>query len=274
MHTTKIDITSEMKDVILRTQDLKNTFIKTHPNTKYKLETIINEILYFLKAGMSWRLLRSPINYKTLHYHYCNFVKYNIFDKLLNQIKTKYLEQYITNENQITCYMDTTNVTNKFGINKIGRNKFYKNKNSTKISNLSDKNGFPLSILFMKGNYHDITVFEKHIRDISLLIPKNKLKIIADKAYSSNKNYTYMDKHNIKHIIPPRKNMKQHSTYKYDKQEYIDRIKIEHIFSRLKGFRRLSYRYEKLFRNFKGFVLLAFSIIGINIINKIDKDTF
>ncbi len=30
---------------------------------------------------------------------------------------------------------------------------------------MTDINGFPLSALFMKGNYHDDSVFHKHIRD-------------------------------------------------------------------------------------------------------------
>ena len=60
-------------------------------------------------------------------------------------------------------YIDSTIIYNKYGINKIGRNKFYKNKNTTKISLMTDINGFPLSIFFMKGNYHDNSVFNKHI---------------------------------------------------------------------------------------------------------------
>ena len=162
-------------------------------------------------------------------------------------------------------FIDATVINNKFGINKIGRNKFYKNKKATKISLMTDSNGFPLSIFFMKGNHHDTCVFEKHIRDAIVIVP-NKKKIIADKGYSSNKNYNLLNSNNIEHIIPPRKNMKIRDSYKYDKEEYIKRIKVEHIFGRLKMFRRLSFRYDKLLRNFSGFVYLAFSIISINII--------
>ena len=61
----QIDLVSELKCVILNTTSLKNTFTKNHPNTKYSLDLIINELLYFLKSGVSWRHLRSPINYKT-----------------------------------------------------------------------------------------------------------------------------------------------------------------------------------------------------------------
>jgi transposase len=167
--------------------------------------------------------------------------------------------------------MDSTTIYNKNGINKVARNKFFKNKKSTKVSLLTDSNGFPLSIFFMKGNYHDNCMFKKHIKDAHVLLPNRNLKVLADKAYSSSENYNFLDSNNIKHIIPPRKNMKINKTYQYDKKEYTKRIKIEHIFSRFKMIRRVNERQDKLLRNYKGFSLLAFSIIGINIINKLNN---
>jgi putative transposase len=260
------DIKNEIKNIILKSK-LKSAFTTKHPNLKYSLDLIINEILYFFKSGVSWRMLRSEINHKTLYWHYSRFIKNRIFIKLFNKIKNKYLNKFIRDDKTSiqTTYIDSTIIYNKYGVNKIGRNKFYKNKKTTKISLLTDINGFPLSLFFMKGNHHDSRVFNKHIKDAILVMPKKKLKIIADKAYSSKKTYTFLDLNNIKHIIPPRKNMKIKKTYVYDKKEYIKRIKIEHIFGRLKMYKRISCRYDKLLRNYSGFVYLALSIISINI---------
>ena len=119
----------------------------------------------------------------------------------------------------------------------------------------------------MKGNYHDNTVFERHIKDAKLILPKQKKTIIADKAYSAKNNYKLLDTNNFNHIIPPRKNMAK--TYNYDKDEYKKRIKIEHIFGRLKMYKRIEQRNDKLLKNYRGFTLLAFSWISINILNKI-----
>lgn len=265
-----IDINVELQNIILKTNKIKDTYIKKHSNTKYSLELIIKEILYVLKSGVSWRMLRSPINYKTLYWHYSQFVKYNIFGKLFNKIKNKYLKNNIHNTNYL--YIDSTIIYNKNGTNKIGRNKFYKNKKATKISLMTDTNGFPLSVFFMKGNYHDISIFNKHIKDAILITPKIKKTIVADKAYSSNKNYQLLENNNLNHIIPPRNNMKLAKTYTYDKNEYKKRIKIEHIFGRLKVFKRIDQRNDKLLRNYSGFVYLAFSCIASNIFNKIVKN--
>ena len=264
-----IDIQSEIKQIILNTASLKNTFTKTYPNTKFSLDLIISELLYFLKSGVSWRYLRSEISYKTLHRYYVTFVKANVFLNLFLKIRRKYITNYINKSDNVTLYVDSTIIYNKSGINKLGRNKFYKNKRTTKISLMTDSNGFPLSILFMKGNYHDTSVFNNHIHDATVLLPNIRKKVIADKGYASNANYKLLNDNDITHIIPPRKNMKIAKNYIYDKKEYKQRILIEQIFGRLKSYKRINLRYDKLLRNFKGFSLIAFSIIGINILNKI-----
>lgn len=260
------NIKIELKKIILNCNNIKNTYNNTYSNSKYSLDLIIDELLYFFKSGVSWRYLRSPINSKTLFWHFSRFVKNNIFFKLFKKIVNIFKNNNNNNDN--TFLIDSTTIYNKYGINKIGRNKFYKNKKTTKISLMTDINGFPLSILFMKGNYHDNHVFEKHVRDALVIVPNKNKKIMADKAYSSKKNYDLLESKNITHIIPPRRNMKLALTYKYNKDEYIKRIKIENIFARLKMFRRLNVRYEKLCRNFSSFVFLAFSFIAINILNK------
>lgn len=73
----------ELKKIILATNNLKDSYNTQHTNSKYSLDLIINEILYFLKSGVSWRMLRSTINYKTLFWHYSRFVKNKVFLKLL-----------------------------------------------------------------------------------------------------------------------------------------------------------------------------------------------
>ena len=208
------------------------------------------------------------MNYKTLYWHFTRFVQYNVFLKLFNKIKNYYSKNLI--QNDTLFFIDSTSIPNKQGINKIGRNKFYKNKKITKLSLMTDVNGFPLSVLFMKWNYHDTTVFDKHIRDAIIVMPNKKFKIVADKAYASHKNYTLLNSFGIPSIIPPRKNMKIAADYQYDKNEYIKRIKIEHIFSRLKTYKRINCRYDKFLRNFSAYIYLALSIISVNIINKLN----
>ncbi len=256
-----IDIRIELRNIILSTKNLKETYNHTHTHSKYSLELIIDEILYFLKSGVSWRMLRSKINYKTLYWHYNRWGAFNVFQKLFNRIKSYFKSKFMKINK--TFYIDSSIIYNKGGGNKIGRNKFYKNKRCTKISIATDSTGFPISVLFMKGNKHDNSVFTRHIEALEKF--KN-ITVVADKAYSSKRNYQLLNSKAIKHTIPPRKNMKIYRTYAYQRDDYIKRIKIEHIFARLKIYKRINLRYDKLLRNYRGFVLLALSMIGINIL--------
>ena len=56
-------------------------------------------------------------------------------------------------------------------------------------------------------------------------------------------------------MIPPRKHRRRPHTY--DKVLYKERNRIERFFNRLKQFRRVATRYDKLLANFRGFVQLA-----------------
>jgi len=83
-----IDIKLELKKIVLNTKNFKYTFLKKHPNTKYSLDFIIDEILYFLKSGVSYRMLRSKANFRTIHYYHSKFVKLIYSIKLIYSFST------------------------------------------------------------------------------------------------------------------------------------------------------------------------------------------
>jgi putative transposase len=56
-------------------------------------------------------------------------------------------------------------------------------------------------------------------------------------------------------VIPPKRNRKLQRDY--DKDLYKERNRIERFFNKLKQFRRVATRYDKLLANFMGFVKLA-----------------
>lgn len=240
-----INLINEIKNTIYNTNCLKNRYTKTYPNTKYLLDKIIEELLYVLKSGVSWNLLRSTINPKTLYWHYTEFIKYKIFDRTLTKIRNRYIKNNMEKNGRIDVLIDVTIIENKYGTNKIARNKFYKNKKVTKMSLMTDSNGFPLSILFIKGNKHDISTFNNHVKDMLVIFKNTKTRVIADRGYSSKKNYKLLEDNGMEHIIPPRKNMKMYGSYSYQKKEYAKRIKIENIFGILKNYKRTKIRYDK-----------------------------
>jgi len=79
--------------------------------------------------------------------------------------------------------------------------------------------------------------------------------LLADKGYDANNLRKYLRQRAITPVIPGRSNRKR--AIKYNKRRYKDRHLIENAFCRLKDFRRVATRYDKLARNFLSDVALA-----------------
>jgi putative transposase len=126
---------------------------------------------------------------------------------------------------------------------------------TTKIHIVADGNGLPIRMYFTEGKTHDsIPAF---------ILLKNLIakSLIADKAYDFSKLIDFIECQNILCVIPSRKtNLIQRS---YDKEKYKERNLIERFFSKIKHFRRIATRYEKLIRNYKSVVLLGFIMVWI-----------
>ena len=80
-------------------------------------------------------------------------------------------------------------------------------------------------------------------------------QVIADRAYDADRLHDVILDQGGEPVIPPRRHRKyQHS---YDKIAYKNRWGIEAFFAKLKQWRRIATRYDKIAANFLGFVKLA-----------------
>jgi len=85
--------------------------------------------------------------------------------------------------------------------------------------------------------------------------------VIADRAYDAEHFHdTILDAGAIP-VIPPRP--KRRRPHICDWTLYRERNLIERFFAKLKQFRRVATRYDKLLANFRGFVLIAAITIWI-----------
>lgn len=82
--------------------------------------------------------------------------------------------------------------------------------------------------------------------------------LIADKAYDTNRLRGLLKERRIKAVIPSIARRKP--LIPYNRETYRQRNLIERMFSRLKDFRRIATRYDKLARNFLASVVLAATV--------------
>lgn len=83
----------------------------------------------------------------------------------------------------------------------------------------------------------------------------------ADKAYDTDAILEHLDANGIEAVIPPRSHRIVQRPF--DKHLYKNRNLVERFFCRVKQFRRVATRYDKLAERFSSFVALAAAVIWL-----------
>jgi putative transposase len=120
---------------------------------------------------------------------------------------------------------------------------------STKIHATSDAVGNPVRLIGSAGQRNDIA-FAHELVDGFMAGA-----MIADKGYDADHLCDRLTQTGADVVIPPKRNRKVQRAY--DVHLYKERNLIERFFNKLKHFRRVATRYDKLLANFMGFVKLA-----------------
>jgi len=133
----------------------------------------------------------------------------------------------------------------------IGRSRGGRN---TKIHAIADAKGRLLSILLTGGEAHDCPPAKRLIRRA-----RPARKRLGDKAYDSAELRRWLKLRGSKVVIPNKANRKQ--PFSFDRASCKKRHRIETAFCRLKDFRRIATRYDRLARNFLASVCLVAAIV-------------
>jgi len=144
-------------------------------------------------------------------------------------------------------------VREKNGAQAIGRSR---GGPSTKIHALADALGNPCALMLTAGQDHDLACAEP------LLENTNPGAVIADKAYDADAFIDKLTKQGTTPVIPPKANRKDQR--ECDFALYCERNLIERFFNKIKHFRGIATRYDKLARNYLAAVQLVAAIILIN----------
>jgi transposase len=121
---------------------------------------------------------------------------------------------------------------------------------TTKIHALSDAFCRPCVIHLTPGQDADIAAAP----DVLSLAPPMRA-LLADKGYDGDAFRALIIKRGAKPVIPNKSN--RVALHRFNKRAYKGRNVIERCFCRLKDFRRIATRYDKLARNFLAAIHLA-----------------
>ncbi len=120
---------------------------------------------------------------------------------------------------------------------------------------MCDALGLPVKFILTAGEASDYN------QALPLLKGEKPDYVLADRGYDSDEIVDYIREIKATPVIPPRSNriVKRN----YDKIIYKERNLIERLFNRLKQFRKIATRFDKIQLNFEAFIYLACSYLWL-----------
>ena len=115
--------------------------------------------------------------------------------------------------------------------------------------------GNPLRFMLTGGQEHDVTQAEELIAGIE------SEHVIADRAYDSRQFRDMVIDNGAIPVIPPRSNRK--AQYSYDEYMYRERHLVECFIGKIKHYRHIFSRFDKLASRYLGFLHFVGALIWL-----------
>jgi transposase len=142
--------------------------------------------------------------------------------------------------------------TKKHGAQSLGRSR---GGFSTKIHLATDALGNALRFILTGGERNDITQAEWLVAGLAADY------VIADKGYDAAPFISTLKERNAEAVIPSRRNRKEQRVI--DEHLYKERHLIENQIGKLKHFRRVFSRFDKLAKNYLSFIYFASTVVWL-----------
>ena len=114
------------------------------------------------------------------------------------------------------------------------------------------------------GQAHDAPEGRKLLQRLGS--QRKDLSIVMDRAYEGNETRQLALELGFAPVVPPVST--RVDPWEYNKELYKRRNEVERLFRRLKGFRRIFSRFDKLDVLFLGFILVAFIFDALRSVNR------
>ena len=207
---------------------------------------------WILKSGARWRDLPARYgNWNSIYHKFRKWCSLGLFERMMKIINADKDNSTLLELDSTFCKVHQS-ACSALKEQAIGSSRGGKN---TKIHVLLNERMQLLKVILTGGQIHDSEPALALLNGIKL---KGKT-ILADKAYSSEQIRVFIAEHGAVACIPDKANYR--IKHDFDSQLYKQRNIVERFFQRIKNYRHISTRYDKLAFCFENFVLLAASVI-------------
>jgi transposase len=199
----------------------------------------IDAVLYRYRTGIPWRDLPEVFGtFKNVQRRFSRWAKKGLWHHLLSLLTQDADEEYVM--------IDSTLVrSHQHSSGAVGRNPsaqaigHSRGGLTTKIHARTDALGNPTRFVLTSGQIHDLAGADVLLAEIETGA------VIVDKAYDADNRVVHpLEQAGIEVVIPPWRQRK--APRKYDRELYKARHLIENFFCKLKHFRGIATRYDKL----------------------------
>jgi transposase len=234
-----------------RKRGKNGTYCKNRAKTRIFLEGVY----FIMRTGAQWvELPKYYGEHKSIHKRFISWAKKEIWNEILNYFSQDYDgESFMIDGSIVRAHACASGYgKGQQEMQALGRSK---GGFSTKIHALVDALGLPIKFILTPGQSSEIKQAPALIKDIK------DANILGDKAFDCDEFINQIRSQNCTPIIPPRENrtVKREVDYILYKERHL----IECFFSKIKHFRRIFSRFDKMAEAYMGFLAFASTIIWL-----------
>ena len=252
-----------MSNVTLQDKKWKKIyeFLQNHPRAyagkEAECRLYVEAVLWVNRSGAQWRLLPEKYgNWNSIYKRFARWSDHEVWEDMHQHfVDDPDMENMIIDSTVVRahpCAAGALKKDDEPSEQALGRSR---GGFSTKVHVNVDALGNPLRFTLTGGERYDITQAEALIEDYEFE------RVIADRSYDSDKFLLVISEKGAEAVIPPRKNRKE--SREYDKHLYKERHLVECFIGKIKHFRRIFSRYDKLAKRYLGFLSFASALIWL-----------